>query len=185
VVGKRGTAVVEPAELRRAIAAAPHDVYSARDKILAANAAVDQVAAWKQQGHKVGFTNGCFDILHAGHIRLIDFSRAHCGRLIVGLNTDASVRRLKGPSRPINVEDERALLLASLANVDAVVLFGEETPRDLIAALLPDVLIKGADYTVDQIAGAEEVIASGGEVLLCELMPGRSTTRILAQRLEV
>lgn len=128
----------------------------------------------------VVFTNGVFDLLHRGHVEYLFAARAMGDALVVGLNTDESVRRLgKGADRPINREADRALVLAGLACVDAVTLFGDDTPRDLIAALLPDVLVKGGDYRVDDIAGADEVRAAGGRVEVIPLVPGRSTTAIL------
>jgi D-glycero-beta-D-manno-heptose 1-phosphate adenylyltransferase len=128
----------------------------------------------------VVFTNGVFDLLHRGHVEYLYAARALGDALVVGLNTDASVRRLgKGDDRPLNGEDDRTLVLAGLACVDAVTLFDDDTPRALIAALLPDVLVKGGDYTVDTIVGADEVRAAGGRVQVIPLVPGRSTTRIL------
>jgi rfaE bifunctional protein nucleotidyltransferase chain/domain len=128
----------------------------------------------------VVFTNGVFDILHRGHVEYLCAARALGDALVVGVNTDASTRRLgKGEDRPINGEADRAFVLAGLACVDAVTLFDEDTPRDLIAALLPDVLVKGGDYTVDAVAGAAEVTAAGGRVEIIPLTPGRSTTSIL------
>jgi rfaE bifunctional protein nucleotidyltransferase chain/domain len=128
---------------------------------------------------KVVFTNGCFDVLHRGHVEYLAAARALGDVLVVGLNTDDSVRRLKGPSRPVNGEDDRAYVLAGLAAVDYVTHFGEDTPRDLIAALLPDVLVKGGDYRKEDIVGAAEVEAAGGRVVVAPLVPGRSTTSIL------
>lgn len=128
---------------------------------------------------RVVFTNGCFDLLHRGHVEYLHEARAMGDVLIVGLNTDASVRRLKGPERPLNAEDDRALVLAGLAAVDAVVLFGEDTPHALISALLPDVLVKGGDYRHDQIVGADEVERAGGRVETVPLVPGRSTTSLV------
>jgi D-beta-D-heptose 7-phosphate kinase/D-beta-D-heptose 1-phosphate adenosyltransferase len=125
---------------------------------------------------KVGFTNGCFDLLHPGHVSLLEQARAACDHLVVGLNSDASVRRLKGDSRPIQAEAARAAVLASLASVSRVVVFGEDTPLTLIEALRPDVLVKGADYSVDQVVGADIVQSYGGRVVLAELSPGHSTT---------
>lgn len=126
------------------------------------------------------FTNGVFDLLHRGHVEYLYAARALGDALVVGLNTDASVRRLgKGADRPVNPEEDRALVLAGLACVDAVTLFGDDTPRALIAALLPDVLVKGGDYTIDTIVGADEVTAAGGRVQVIPLVPGRSTTSIL------
>ncbi|MDB4947631.1 MAG: cytidylyltransferase [Gemmatimonadetes bacterium] len=128
---------------------------------------------------KVVFTNGCFDLLHRGHVEYLAAARAFGDALVVGLNSDDSVRRLKGPTRPVNPEDDRAVVLAALASVDAVTVFDEDTPRELIAALLPDVLVKGGDYTVDTVVGAREVIEAGGRVVIAPLVPGRSTTSIL------
>ena len=133
---------------------------------------------WRKQGKTVVFTNGCYDILHRGHVRLLEQSRALGDALVVGLNTDASVQRSKGPSRPIIPEQDRARVVGALAAVDAVTLFDEETPRELIAALLPDILVKGADWS-HFIAGREEVEAAGGRVLTLPLEPGYSTTAII------
>ena len=137
-------------------------------------------AKWKRAGQKVVFTNGCYDVLHPGHIRLLEAARSLGDILILALNTDASVQRLKGPTRPLISQDQRAELTAALAAVDAVTFFDEDTPRDLIAAVLPDVLIKGADWT-HFIAGREEVEAAGGKVFALPLEPGYSTTGILEQ----
>ena len=133
---------------------------------------------------RIVFTNGCFDVLHRGHVEYLFAARALGDALVVGLNSDDSVRRLKGPGRPVNGEDDRAIVLAGLAAVDAVTLFGEDTPRALITALLPDVLVKGGDYTIDTIVGAAEVAAAGGEVRTIPLVPGRSTTALLARARE-
>jgi len=137
-------------------------------------------AAWKRAGQKVVFTNGCYDILHPGHIRLLEAARSLGDVLILALNTDASVQRLKGPTRPLISEDRRAELAAALTAVDAVTFFDEDTPRELIAAVLPDILIKGADWA-HFIAGREEVEAAGGQVLALPLEPGYSTTGILEE----
>ncbi|MGA2434682.1 MAG: adenylyltransferase/cytidyltransferase family protein [Bryobacteraceae bacterium] len=141
-------------------------------------------AAWKREGKTAVFTNGCYDILHPGHIRLLEAAKSLGDILILALNTDASVRRLKGPGRPLIAEGERAALVSALAAVDAVTLFEEDTPRELIAALLPDILVKGADWA-HWIAGGEEVERAGGKVLALPLEPGYSTTgiveKILAQ----
>jgi D-beta-D-heptose 7-phosphate kinase/D-beta-D-heptose 1-phosphate adenosyltransferase len=133
---------------------------------------------WRAEGKTVVFTNGCFDLLHRGHIRLLERARSLGDMLVLGLNSDASVRRLKGPSRPVLSERERAEMVAQLACVDAVVLFEEETPRELIAVLLPDVLVKGADWS-HFIAGREEVEAAGGKVVALQLQPGYSTTNLV------
>ena len=128
---------------------------------------------------RVVFTNGCFDILHRGHVEYLAAARELGDVLVVGLNSDDSVSRLKGPGRPINPVDDRAAVLAALTAVDAVTVFEEDTPRDLISALLPDVLVKGGDYRAEDIVGASEVRAAGGEVVVVPLVPGRSTTGII------
>jgi rfaE bifunctional protein nucleotidyltransferase chain/domain len=137
-------------------------------------------AEWKRAGKTVVFTNGCYDLLHPGHIRLLEQARSLGDLLILALNSDASVRRMKGPSRPLIPEQDRAELAAHLEAVDAVTLFDEDTPRELIAAVLPDILIKGADWA-HFIAGREEVEAAGGRVLTVALEPGYSTTGIVEQ----
>ena len=133
---------------------------------------------------KIGFTNGCFDLLHRGHVTYLAQARAWCDRLLVGLNSDASVRGLKGDGRPVNDLESRALVLASLECVDLVIPFDEATPVGLIEALAPDVLMKGADYTVDQVVGADIVLARGGQVKLVPLVEGHSTTATLARMAE-
>ena len=144
---------------------------------------VEQRALWKRDGLAVVFTNGCYDLLHPGHVRLLEQARGMGDILILALNSDASVRRMKGPTRPTISEDERAEMALALAAVDAVVLFDEDTPRELIAAVLPDVLIKGADWS-HFIAGREEVEAAGGRVLTVALEPGYSTTNIVERILQ-
>lgn len=133
----------------------------------------------KRNGKRVVFTNGCFDLLHPGHIRSLEAARALGDHLVVGLNSDESVRALKGPSRPVIPAEERAEILASLECVDAVLIFDELTPQRVIAALLPDILVKGGDWPGNQIVGREEVEAAGGKVVLIEMVPGYSTTEIL------
>lgn len=133
----------------------------------------------RPRGARVVFTNGCFDILHRGHVEYLAAARELGDVLVVGLNADDSVSRLKGPGRPINPVDDRAAVLAALTAVDAVTVFEEDTPRELITALLPDVLVKGGDYRPDDIVGASEVRAAGGEVVVVPLVPGRSTTGII------
>ena len=135
---------------------------------------------WKKSGKKVVFTNGCYDLLHPGHIRLLEQARSLGDVLILALNSDASVQRLKGPSRPLMREHERAEVAAGLAAVDAITIFDEDTPRELIAAVLPDVLVKGADWA-HWIAGREEVEAAGGVVMALALEPGYSTTGIVEE----
>lgn len=152
-------------------------------KILDAHHLQQELMRWRKFGKKIAFTNGCFDILHAGHIYSLMQAASFADVLIVGLNSDASTKRLKGENRPVNNEQNRALLLASLAVVDAVVLFNEDTPYELITSILPDVLVKGGDYTVDTIVGSKEVMANGGTVEVIPLVEGLSTT-LLIQKIE-
>ena len=148
-------------------------------KIFTIDALQHQLKRWRLHNKKIVFTNGVFDILHEGHIASLSEAASYGSVLIVGVNTDASVKRLKGESRPVNNENSRALLLASLVITDAVILFNEDTPLHLITTLLPDVLVKGGDYTLDQIVGAKEVMANGGEVKIVPLLDGFSTTAII------
>ena len=177
VVGKLGTAVVGRDELRRSLLAS--DLMAAEAKVVDFETVAARAARWREAGLVVGFTNGCFDLLHPGHISLFEQARRACDYLIVGLNSDASVQRLKGAGRPVQAEAARAAVLASLASVDLVVVFSEETPIKLIEALKPDVLVKGADYREDQVVGADIVKAQGGRVLLAELTPGHSTSETI------
>lgn len=144
---------------------------------------VAQRAAWKKEGKKVVFTNGCYDILHPGHVRLLEAARSLGDVLILALNTDASVQRLKGLSRPILNDEQRGQLASQLEAVDAVTFFDEDTPRELIAEVLPDFLVKGADWS-HFIAGREEVEAAGGQVMALPLEPGYSTTNLVEQIVE-
>lgn len=150
-------------------------------KIMTTPQIIQRVAQWRLTGKTIAFTNGVFDILHQGHIFSLSQAAKEADILIIGLNADASVKRLKGDSRPVNNQESRALLLASLQIVDAVVLFEEDTPLQLISSVVPDVLVKGGDYTVEQIAGAKEVIAAGGRVLINPILEGFSTTGIIDQ----
>jgi D-beta-D-heptose 7-phosphate kinase/D-beta-D-heptose 1-phosphate adenosyltransferase len=136
---------------------------------------------WRRQNLTVGFTNGCFDLLHLGHLHLLNQCKTQCDRLIVAINTDASVGALKGPSRPIQNEQVRSHVLSALEVVNAVILFGDETPLQLITTILPDVLIKGADYTVDTVVGGDVVMKNGGRVYLAELKEGQSTTHTVSR----
>lgn len=180
VVGKRGTATVTQTELAdEMLRLSAGSLQALKDKILSRGDAAELALTWRRNGFKVGFTNGCFDLLHVGHLAILAFSRQNSGRLIVAVNSDASVRRLKEPGRPINSQTDRAMVLAALSAVDAVVIFDEDTPLSLIEELRPDVLVKGADYTIDTIVGAREVLAYGGKVLTCDLIPGKSTTRVV------
>jgi D-beta-D-heptose 7-phosphate kinase/D-beta-D-heptose 1-phosphate adenosyltransferase len=139
----------------------------------------ERLAEWRRAGLRIGFTNGCFDLLHPGHLKVLAEARAACDRLVVGLNSDASTKRLKGPNRPIQDERSRAQLLAALEAVDLVVIFEEDTPIELIRRVRPDVLVKGGDYTREQVVGREVVESSGGEVVIVETLPDRSTTRLV------
>lgn len=180
VVSKLGTACVTREELVAATHAdaASSDVTDGRLLDLADAVALRR--AWEADKLTVGFANGCFDLLHPGHISLIGQSAASCDRLIMALNSDASVRRLKGPTRPIQDERARAAVMGAVKGVAAVVLFDEDTPFELIQALQPDILVKGADYRIDQVVGADVVQARGGRVVLAELSAGHSTTRLVA-----
>lgn len=179
VVSKLGTATVELDELMLELGRDVHDKNWHRAKHFTADEVDVLVRRWKSRGLSVGLTNGCFDILHAGHVGLLAAARAQCDRLIVALNTDASVARLKGPERPMNSLVDRAAVIAAIEAVDAVVSFDEDTPLELIARLRPDVLLKGADYTVDAVVGADIVQQAGGRVVLVDLVEGYSTTRLI------
>ena len=149
------------------------------NKIFTPDTILHQLNRWHLLNKKIVFTNGVFDILHEGHIASLSEAALHGHILIVAVNSDASVKKLKGESRPVNGENSRMLLMASLVMVDAVILFEEDTPLNLITAILPDVLVKGGDYTVEQIAGAKEVIANGGQVKIVPILEGFSTTGII------
>jgi D-beta-D-heptose 7-phosphate kinase / D-beta-D-heptose 1-phosphate adenosyltransferase len=177
VVGKVGTAVAYGDEL--VVALHHEDLTLGESKIVPVAAAAEIIDRWRRKGQSVGFTNGCFDLLHPGHVSILAQAKGACDRLVVGLNSDASVQRLKGPTRPVQSEASRATVLSSLATVDLVVIFGEDTPLDLIGALKPDVLVKGADYTIDKVVGAELVQSWGGKVVLAELVDGQSTTNTI------
>jgi D-beta-D-heptose 7-phosphate kinase / D-beta-D-heptose 1-phosphate adenosyltransferase len=180
VVGKRGTATVSAAELRARII--PHAALASEEKVVFDHGVLDDaLAVWRRAGLRIGFTNGCFDLLHPGHVKLLTEARAACDRLVVGLNSDASVAALKGAGRPIQAQQARAEVLAALEAVDLVVVFDEETPLELIGRVRPTILVKGADYRLDQVVGRELVEASGGEVMLVALAPGYSSTRLVDQ----
>jgi D-beta-D-heptose 7-phosphate kinase/D-beta-D-heptose 1-phosphate adenosyltransferase len=180
VVGKRGTATVSAAELRARIL--PSATLAPEEKIVFDWRELDErLAEWRSQDLRIGFTNGVFDLLHPGHIKVLAQARAACDRLVVGLNSDASVRRLKGNGRPIQGEHARAEVLAGLEAVDLVVVFEQDTPLELIRQVRPSVLVKGGDYRRDQVVGREVVEAQGGEVIVVDLVPGFSTTRIVAR----
>jgi D-beta-D-heptose 7-phosphate kinase/D-beta-D-heptose 1-phosphate adenosyltransferase len=177
-VSKKGTASVTPAELRRQIL--PHASLAAEEKIVAQGGELEaQLEGWRKQDLRIGFTNGCFDILHPGHVKVLTAARGACDRLIVGLNSDASVKRLKGEGRPVQVERARAEVLAALEAVDLVVIFEEDTPLRLIEQIKPSVLVKGGDYTREQVVGHDIVEAHGGQVILVEVLAGFSTTSLV------
>ncbi len=178
-VGKVGTATVSPEEMIDAALAA--HMASPEIKVVTPERMIQEVERWRAKGLRVGFTNGCFDILHRGHVAYLDRARSWCDRLIVGLNSDRSVTALKGAGRPVNDLESRALVLASLASVDLVAPFDEDTPIDLILAARPDVLVKGADYSEDEVVGGTDVKSWGGEVRLADLVEGYSTSEAIAR----
>ncbi len=179
VVGKTGTAVVGIEDLIVEIT----DVGGLRTLGAASDdsSALSVIQKWRKLGKKVGFTNGCFDLLHPGHISLLSQAKANCDRLVVGLNSNGSVKRLKGPARPMQDENARASILSSLETVDLVLIFKEDTPLRLIEKIKPDVLVKGADYTAEKVVGADIVQSYGGEVLLAETLPGFSTSQTISR----
>ena len=172
VVGKVGTAVASESDMLAALS--PQG--GALRKIVSRGQAAEQIERWRQRGWRIGFTNGCFDLLHPGHVYLLEQARAACDRLVVGLNSDASVRRLKGATRPVQPEAARAAMLGGIPAVDLVCIYDEDTPEATLQALRPDVLVKGADYAIDAVVGADFVRSYGGTVLLADLLPGHSTT---------
>ena len=191
VVGKIGTAVASHDEIRSYLR--HQGDYAGQSKILPFVSAEevdqsgwplhlqDRLETWRRQNYRVGFTNGCFDLVHPGHISLLSQARAQCDRLIIGLNSDASIKRLKGDSRPVQSLDARAQVLAAIAAVDLVVPFDQDTPQALIEEIIPDVLVKGADYTVETVVGADIVQANGGIVFLADLTEGQSTSSMIAR----
>ncbi|MAH84425.1 MAG: bifunctional heptose 7-phosphate kinase/heptose 1-phosphate adenyltransferase [Rhodospirillaceae bacterium TMED8] len=174
VVGKVGTAVVYTTELSAKLNR--NNISKVKAKVVTHAEALDRVAIWRRQDQRISFTNGCFDLLHPGHISLLDQAKKAADKLIVALNSDASTAFLKGPKRPIQNEEARATVLASLSYVDLIVVFEEDTPLELIKALKPDVLIKGADYAKEDVVGGKDVESWGGQVKLAKLIDGQSTT---------
>jgi D-beta-D-heptose 7-phosphate kinase/D-beta-D-heptose 1-phosphate adenosyltransferase len=181
-VAKKGTSQVTTNELKDVLLSRPH--FELREKLRETDTLEACVAAWRRDGLTVGFTNGCFDLLHPGHVHLLCEARSYCDKLLVGLNSDASIKRLKGPTRPVQPEAARSIVLAGLAFVDAVVLFSDDTPIELIGTIKPDILIKGADYALDEVVGRDLVESYGGRVVLVELVPDSSTT-LIVNRLRV
>jgi len=182
VVGKVGTVPIAQHELIAALT--PSSGVAMAEKILDSEALAKRVAEWRVAGETIVFTNGCFDLLHVGHVTLLEDCRKFGSKLVLGLNTDASVQRLKGASRPVVGERERARVMAALAAVDAVVLFDEDTPLELIRTLKPNVLVKGGDYSVETVIGHEDVIAAGGRVEIVPTVEGFSTSNIIRKLTE-
>ena len=181
VVSKLGTATVELDELMLETSRDDKNRAALHAKYYSLAEVETLVRQWKSRGLGVGFTNGCFDIVHPGHVAMLAAARAQCDRLVVALNGDDSVRRLKGASRPVNALADRAAVIAALQSVDAVISFDDDTPLELIRRLKPDVLMKGADYTVETVVGAEDVLAAGGRVALIDLVEGHSTTKVIGR----
>jgi D-beta-D-heptose 7-phosphate kinase/D-beta-D-heptose 1-phosphate adenosyltransferase len=182
VVSKLGTATANISEVMHELSAQSEQLGGEpASGLQSQDAARALVTHWREQGLIVGFTNGCFDILHPGHVALLAAARLNCDRLVVALNTDESVRRLKGPTRPVNTLAQRAQVMAAIRFVDCVVGFAEDTPLEIITALMPDVLVKGADYTLDNVVGADVVREAGGRVFLADLVAGHSTTGIIGR----
>ncbi|HEX4156041.1 MAG TPA: bifunctional D-glycero-beta-D-manno-heptose-7-phosphate kinase/D-glycero-beta-D-manno-heptose 1-phosphate adenylyltransferase HldE [Acidobacteriaceae bacterium] len=177
VVGKVGTVPIAHHELIAALT--PSTKLNADEKLLDRASLISRIADWRAAGETIVFTNGCFDLLHVGHVTLLEECRRFGSKLVLGLNADASVQRLKGPTRPVVAQRERARVMAALAAVDAVVLFDEDTPLELIRAIRPDVLVKGGDYTIDTVVGHEDVLASGGRVEIVPTVEGFSTTNLV------
>lgn len=177
-VSKTGTATVTPDELAGALLI---DVFPPKkmDKLSTLSLAYASREAWRREGLVVGFTNGCFDLLHPGHVKLLKAAKAQCDKLIVALNTDASVQRLKGPERPVQVEDARVIVMSALDSVDMVMLFDDDTPMELISVLRPDIIFKGGDYTVETVVGSSFVLGYGGRVVLVDLELDQSTSRLI------
>ena len=180
VVGRRGTSTIGRSELlQNALASSKSESEQQRCKVMSRQELFKLCKTWRDAGLKVGFANGCFDILHPGHINLVTFAKSHCDRLVLAVNSDASVCRLKGPGRPVNHVDDRVAVLEALQATDALTVFEEDTPLNLIQELMPDVLVKGSDYTESEVVGADLVKRHGGVVLLCPLVPGKSTTTLI------
>jgi D-beta-D-heptose 7-phosphate kinase/D-beta-D-heptose 1-phosphate adenosyltransferase len=182
VVGKMGTVPIAQHEIVAALT--PSSGIRGSDKVLNGERLAKRVAEWRAAGETIVFTNGCFDLLHVGHVMLLEACRRFGSKLVLGLNSDRSVHRLKGPTRPVVGEGERARVMAALAAVDAVVVFGEDTPIELIRAVKPDVLVKGGDYSIETVVGHEDVIAAGGRVEIVPIVEGFSTTNIVKKLTE-
>ena len=182
VVGKMGTVAIAQHELVAALT--PSSGIRGGEKVLDSERLAKRVAEWRAGGETIVFTNGCFDLLHVGHVTLLEECRRFGSKLVLGLNSDASVQRLKGPTRPVVGEKERARVMAALAAVDAVVVFDEDTPIEVIRAVRPDVLVKGGDYSVETVVGHEDVIAAGGRVEIVPTVEGFSTTNLVSRMRE-
>jgi D-beta-D-heptose 7-phosphate kinase/D-beta-D-heptose 1-phosphate adenosyltransferase len=177
VVGKIGTAVVRNIDLFHALSGTVSEEKNLIDK----DQLNKKITEWRSRGLSIGFTNGCFDLMHPGHISLLEQAKSECDRLVIGLNSDDSVARLKGEGRPVQNAVARGRVLASLSSVDAVVVFEDDTPMDLIRLMRPDVLVKGADYSIEDVVGGEFVCTYGGRIVLAELIEGYSTTETIAR----
>src|SRR6185312_10718702 len=172
-VGRIGTVSVEPDEIAGVLTGGqPRKIFDRKSL-------ATRVQRWRSEGKKIVFTNGCFDLLHAGHLSLLHEAAQYGDVLVLGVNSDVSVGHLKGPSRPLIPESERAAMLAALSCIDAVTIFGEDTPLELLRSIRPDVLVKGQDYSVDQVVGRDLVESAGGRVVLVPLVPERSTTDLI------
>tara|TARA_Y100001970_G_scaffold267935_1_gene358543 strand:+ start:2349 stop:3809 length:1461 start_codon:yes stop_codon:yes gene_type:complete len=176
-VGKTGTATTYTSDLLHALRS--QDLNNTEAKVVTHGTAQKSLDIWRMNDEIIGFTNGCFDLLHPGHISLLRQAKANCDRLIVGLNSDTSVKRLKGEDRPIQGEDARAQVLASLEIVDLVIIFAEDTPISLLKEILPDILVKGSDYTLDEVIGKDIVLQNGGKIFLADIEPGHSTSETI------
>ena len=179
VVGKIGTAPINKEELYDVLEKNISSPIVSSEKCKTLPSLIELRKLFHKKGLTVGFTNGCFDLLHPGHIHILEEAKSLCDFLVVGLNSDDSISRLKGKDRPIQQQGARAKVLSALACVDAVVIFNEDTPYNLITSLQPDLIVKGADYTIDTVVGAKEVLSWGGKVHLVNLIPGQSTTRLV------
>ena len=174
---------VVPIELDEVLIALLQKQHAELGKIRTVDQLLPEVTAYRKQGRKIAFTNGCFDILHAGHVAYLRQAKAQGDILVLGVNSDASIRKIKGKDRPVNKQDDRLMVLSELASVDYVIVFDKDTPMDLLRAIKPDVLVKGGDYTKDKVVGHEFVESYGGQVTVVGLVEGRSTTNII-QKIE-
>jgi D-beta-D-heptose 7-phosphate kinase/D-beta-D-heptose 1-phosphate adenosyltransferase len=184
VVGKPGTATARPDEIEKVLSsgyAMEKNAYARKTKLTTKEGAGEQAERWRNRGFKVGFTNGCFDLLHPGHVATLRQAKAACDYLVVAINSDASVKRLKGPTRPIQDEAARSSILSAMEMVDAVVVFDEDTPIELLKAIRPDVLVKGGQYKLEEVVGYDLITSWGGKVVRAEMEEGFSTTNTISK----